>query len=64
MARGPLISFDDKRKIAEMYRAGEKIDYIGAVFEVSIAAVCRIAKAAGLERGRGQKRPTRSTVET
>jgi len=58
MARGPLISPENKVAIVEMYRAGEKIDYIAAVFGVTITAVCRLAKIAGLSRGRGQKRPT------
>ena len=41
------------KKIVQMYRDGEKIEYIALTFDVSMGAVCRFAQVAGLSRGRG-----------
>jgi uncharacterized protein YerC len=41
--------------IIKMYRDGEKVDVIHAVQDASISTICRIAKEAGLSRGKGRR---------
>lgn len=38
------------KKIVQMYRDGEKLEYIAELCNVSMGAICRFAKEAGLAR--------------
>ncbi len=60
MSRKPRIPDDKRAKILDLYRAGEKVSYIAFALDVSLTAVCKIANTAGLVRGRGGHRPTRT----
>lgn len=51
-------------KIVQMYRDGEKIDYIAAIVGCSMATVHRHAWAAGLtHRGKGNRQSAESRVK-
>jgi DNA invertase Pin-like site-specific DNA recombinase len=52
---GRKLSKEQLARIVQLYRDGEKLDYIATIMGVSMSTVHRLAKAAGLRRGHGNR---------